>query len=200
MGRNRDLAKKLYFIERLDRNGLRQSRVDTIGERPQHHVGCQDSSREYESELHGADWTLPAARNKTKVDLVRPLSKAARAVLPKRRGKFVFSSDDGKTCFSGFSKGKTRLDRESGVKGWTPHDLRRTARTLMSRAGVNSDHAELCLGHVLTGVRGTYDRHAYHAEKAVAFDKLAGLVAQIAGPAAFRVNESNESRSGSKTL
>src|SRR6266566_8648819 len=27
------------------------------------------------SELAGADWTLPAARNKTKVDLVRPLSK-----------------------------------------------------------------------------------------------------------------------------
>jgi integrase len=132
-------------------------------------------------ELHGADWALPAARNKTKVDLVRPLSKAARVALPKRRGKYVFSTDNGKTSFSGFSKGKTQLDRESGVTDWTPHDLRRTARTLMSRAGVNSDHAELCLGHVIAGVRGTYDRHAYHAEKAAAFEKLADLVGEIVG-------------------
>lgn len=130
-------------------------------------------------EIHGADWTLPAARNKTKVDLVRPLSKAAQAVLPKRRGGFVFSTDNGKTSFSGYSKAKAKLDRESGVKGWTPHDLRRTARTLMSRAGMSSDHAELCLGHVLTGVRGTYDRHAYYQEKAQAFERLAEQIKAI---------------------
>jgi integrase len=133
------------------------------------------------TEIDGSDWTLPKERNKTKVDLLRPLSKAAKAVLPKRRGRYVFSSDGGKTCFSGYSKAKAKLDRESGVKEWTPHDLRRTARTLMSRAGVSSDHAEMCLGHVLTGVRGTYDRHAYHAEKAAAYEKLAALVASIVG-------------------
>ena len=38
-------------------------------------------------------------------------------------------------------------------------------QSLMSRAGVSSDIAELCLGHVITGVRGTYDRNGYHAEK-----------------------------------
>jgi integrase len=32
-------------------------------------------------ELDGRDWTLPAARNKTGVDLVRPLSRAAQAIL-----------------------------------------------------------------------------------------------------------------------
>src|SRR6516165_2378218 len=38
-------------------------------------------------EIDGGDWTLPATRNKTKVDLVRPLSRVARAILdalPKR--------------------------------------------------------------------------------------------------------------------
>jgi integrase len=133
------------------------------------------------SELHGADWTLPGSRNKTKVDLLRPISEAAQAAMLPRRGKYVFSTDGGKTPVSGYSKAKAKLDRESGVKDWTPHDLRRTARTLMSRAGINSDHAELCLGHVLSGVRGTYDRHAYHQEKAEAFDKLATLVASIVG-------------------
>ena len=51
----------------------------------------------------------------------------------------------------------------------------------MSRVGVRPDIAELCLGHALTGVRGTYDRHAYHNEKMEAFEKLAALVAEIVG-------------------
>ena len=31
----------------------------------------------------------------------------------------------------------------------------------MSRAGVPRDHAERVLGHVIPGVEGVYDRHAY---------------------------------------
>jgi integrase len=79
------------------------------------------------------------------------------------------------------TEARRRLDLDSGVTGWRLHDLRRTARSLMSRAGVPSDHAELCLGHVLTGVRATYDRHAYHAEKAEAFERLSALVMTIVG-------------------
>ena len=52
----------------------------------------------------------------------------------------------------------------------------------MSRAGVNADHAERALGHKLGGVRETYDRHAYHAEKRHAFEALAALVEQIVNP------------------
>ena len=50
---------------------------------------------------------------------------------------------------------------------------------MMSRAGVPSDHAERCLAHVIGGVRGVYDRHEYHAEKARAFEMLAGLIERI---------------------
>ena len=60
--------------------------------------------------------------------------------------------------------------------GWTLHDLRRTARSLMSRAGVDANVAERCLGHVIAGVRGTYDRHAYFDEKKRSFEALAALV------------------------
>ena len=52
----------------------------------------------------------------------------------------------------------------------------------MSRAGVPSDHAERCLGHVIGGVRGTYDRHAYREEMLLAYEKLATLVAGIVDP------------------
>jgi hypothetical protein len=49
----------------------------------------------------------------------------------------------------------------------------------MSRAGVPADHAERCLGHVIGGVRGVYDRHSFQGEMAAAYEKLAALVADI---------------------
>ena len=124
-------------------------------------------------ELSKGDWVLPPRRNKTKLALVRPLSSAAQAVLEvvPRTGRFVFGAGD--RPLGGFSKFKAAFDKVSGVNGWTLHDLRRTARSLMSRAGVRPDVAELCLGHVVGGVRGTYDRHQYHEEKSQAFEALA---------------------------
>jgi integrase len=137
-------------------------------------------------EIDGADWTLPASRNKTKLDLVRPLSAAAQAVLgsqPEIDGcPYVFTTD-GKHALSGFSKFKRDFDKACGVTGWTLHDLRRTARSLMSRAGVDADHAERCLGHVIAGVRGTYDKHEYYGEKEKAFEALATLIGRIVNPA-----------------
>jgi integrase len=62
------------------------------------------------------------------------------------------------------------------------HDLRRTARSLLSRAGVQSDVAERLLGHVIPGVKGVYDRHSYGEEKAQALEQLADLVSQIIDP------------------
>src|SRR6516165_2712820 len=77
------------------------------------------------AEIDGGDWTLPAARNKTKVDLVRPLSKAAQAIveeeLPgpqiagaKSKSDWVFTTD-GLSPISGFSKFKALFDKASGT-------------------------------------------------------------------------------------
>ena len=102
------------------------------------------------AELDGSDWTLPASRNKTKTDLLRPLSAAAIAELPEKMGGHVFSND-GKTKISAYSKFKKRFDEAvlaelrqqdptaAPLKNWVLHDLRRTARSLLSRAGVNAD-------------------------------------------------------------
>jgi integrase len=137
------------------------------------------------SEIEGEDWCLPAARNKTKQDLLRPLSKAARHVLDKLPRfdscAFAFTSD-GKRPLGGYSKFKAQFDQQCGVTGWTLHDLRRTGRTLMSRAGVNPDHAERCLGHVVGGVRGVYDRFEFRADKAHAFEALASQIERIINP------------------
>lgn len=141
------------------------------------------------NEIMGRDWTIPVLRNKTKVDHLVPLSESVVSLFgPKRKG-FVFSSDGGKRAFSGFSKSKRMLDRKiaeirkqekrPSMPPWVLHDLRRTARSLMSRAGVDSNVAERVLGHVIPGVRGVYDRHAYEKEKRDALGRLAMLIDHV---------------------
>jgi integrase len=155
------------------------------------------------SEIEGSDWTIPASRYKTKGDHVIPLPTAAVAILAKApkigRCDYVFTPD-GKQPLSGFGCRKEAFDRamlaqlrqlaeEAGddpasvqLQRWTIHDLRRSARTLMTRAGIQSDHAEACLGHVVKGVEGTYNRHSYRDEKQKAFAKLADLIDRIIDP------------------
>jgi len=65
---------------------------------------------------------------------------------------------------------------------WTIHDLRRTARSLMSRAGVRPDIAERVMGHAIAGIEGVYDRYAYRDEKADALARLAALIDGIVHP------------------
>jgi integrase len=114
---------------------------------------------------------------------VLPLSKAGQALLAElpMLGPFAFSSN-GRIPIGGLGKRKAKLDKLSGVTGWVIHDLRRTARSLMSRAGIDADIAERCLGHVIGGVRGVYDRYAYLDEKRIAFEKLAALIDRIVNP------------------
>jgi integrase len=138
------------------------------------------------SELVGADWIIPAWRYKTGVkgyEHVIPLSQAARHILdvmPRTDGiEWVFQRDRGLGPIRSFARHKARLDQLSGTAGWVIHDLRRTARSLMSRAGVAPDHAERALGHVNGGIRGTYDRHEYHDEKLHAFEALAAQIERI---------------------
>jgi integrase len=131
-------------------------------------------------ELQGSDWIIPASRMKAKVEHVVPLSAKGMSIihtLPKL-GPYVFTFD-GRGPVNNFSLDKRRLDEASGVSNWRVHDLRRTARSIMSRAGVDSDIAERCLAHTIGGIRGVYDRYAYHREKKEAFASLAVQLERI---------------------
>jgi integrase len=130
-------------------------------------------------------WTLPAARNKTNKELTRPLSAAALAVLearPRIAGCPYIFSPAGRRPLTAFSDRKKEFDIAAGVTGWRIHDLRRTSRSLLSRAGVSPDHAERCLGHSVGGVRGIYDRHRYLEEMRQAYEALAGLIERLLDP------------------
>ena len=157
-------------------------------------------------------WAIPGERYKTKRPNFVPLSKAALAVIgarPKHEDcDYVFPSR-AKTPYSGFGKSKAKLDKavfavmkkqaRKGAKvepmpNWTLHDLRRTAKTLMVRAGVRPDISERVLGHVIAGVEGTYDRHSYENEKRDALEKLAEMVERILNPLPSNVQSLDERR------
>jgi len=132
---------------------------------------------------------IPAERYKTGIPNAVPLTKEARQWIGDRKAGFMFSTTGGKKAFSGYSKAKRQLDvviaeqrkaaKLKPMPEWRLHDLRRTARSLMSRAGVSSDIAEMVLGHKLSGVRGVYDRHSYAAEKRNALEMLARQIEHI---------------------
>jgi integrase len=148
------------------------------------------------SELAGDTWTIPKTRYKTgykknSSDVILPLSKHALSILDKchkiEGPGYVFTST-GRHGLGAFDRVKDEINQriaaELGrpVPNWRFHDLRRTARSLMARAGVRPDHAERCLGHVLQGVEGIYDRHTYEDEKRQGFEALAALVRRIVDP------------------
>lgn len=107
------------------------------------------------------------------------LAKAVLDARPKvKDNPFVFASGS-KKAFNSFSDGKEDLQAKAPIDPWVIHDLRRTARSLMSRAGVQREIAERTLGHVISGVEGVYDRYSYADEKGAALAALAGLVERI---------------------
>lgn len=55
---------------------------------------------------------------------------------------------------------------------FTPHDLRSTARSHLSRLGVELLIAERCLNHSLGGLIAIYDQHDYLDERRIALEKL----------------------------
>jgi integrase len=129
------------------------------------------------------EWNIPRAEREKGTPPSLMLPKAALNIINAQpqleSNEYVFAGI-GDSYISGITKRKSLFDTKlNSVAPFTIHDLRRTAKSLMSRAGVLPHVSERVLGHVINGVEGIYDRHAYRDEKQHALAALAGLIGSI---------------------
>ena len=136
-------------------------------------------------------WAIPMEVYKGKRPQFVPLTREALSVVEEQTevdgSDLVFGANkDPRKQIKNWSDLKQDLNARiakandgNAIPHWTLHDIRRTARTLMSRAGVRPEIAERVLGHAIPGVEGVYDRHAYVDEKRQALEALAKLLERI---------------------
>jgi integrase len=142
-----------------------------------------------EIDLDSKRWSIPRGRTKNGLGIVLPLHplliEELRAVWPPhgmRAGpNWRLLGGINGSGLRGFSPIKRSIDEQSGIKEWRWHDLRRTARTGMTRLGVSHDHAEAALNHVSgrSALERTYDRHDFADEIVAALSRWQAYVAAL---------------------
>jgi integrase len=139
----------------------------------------------------GLIWTMPKEdRQKGNAGKVKLPALAVQIIntLPRIEGNpFVFASDRTNKAMVGIGKFQNRFAEACALPHWTLHDLRRSGRSLLARAGINREVAEQVMGHALRGIEGTYNRFDYLAEKSHALAALANLIEDILQPPPAKV-------------
>ena len=151
------------FVKLLMLTGMR---LKEVSEAPWDEINVEDKT-----------WYLPATRTKNSRAHTIQLSDQTLEVLseiPKVQDQKLIFSTNGTTPISGFSKTKKRIDRLSGVNGWTFHDLRRSFATHASeKLNVQPVIIDKILNHVSGSVRGVaavYQRGQYLEQRRKALE------------------------------
>ncbi|TOY81915.1 alpha/beta hydrolase [Burkholderia pseudomallei] len=147
---------------------------------------CAMEGAEITEERDGLWWTIPKVKTKSAghekaTDLRVPLVGRADAIVrrrlerygkgwlfPAERGGHMQQKVFGQAVHCHMPYSVTRPEQERPrlpVTHWAPHDLRRTARTILAALGCPYEIGEAILGHMLPGVGGIYNRHSYDAER-----------------------------------
>jgi integrase len=147
-------------------------------------------------DLDRALWTLPKPKTKARRSHDVPLSSHAVAVLKElprfTKGDYVFTTTSGEKPVNGFSKVKVRIDSQTTkpIEDWVMHDLRRTAATLMAKAGVQPHVLTKILNHsapaskLASPILKIYNRYEYLEEKRQALEAWGQYVGSLEKPAA----------------
>ena len=155
----------------------------------------------HRDQIKGRWWTIPsevAGKNEREHRVY--LTDTALELIGNGKG-YIFPSESGKrghvsgnTLSQAINRGyltdevvkvvgnrkiKARKEPYFGMKPWSPHDLRRTARTNMARVGVSDEVGEEVVNHIKPGVVGVYNKYRYDNEKKEALLKWEGLLLEI---------------------
>jgi integrase len=138
-----------------------------------------------EFDLEARRWTLPGSRTKNRRAHVVHVSPPALAELKelqeKATGDLIFSTTEGRTSVSGFSKLKRRIDELSGVQEWRLHDMRTAFASALCEAGESESVVDRILNHSAVGsapsaVARVYNRAENLPQRAAALDRWASMV------------------------
>jgi integrase len=140
-----------------------------------------------EIDLDTKIWTIPVEKSKNRLPHRVPLTDLALKLLeeirsisradqedPDDRSPWLFPSPRAKGqqhILETAIDRAVRNNREAfGIPYWVPHDLRRTAASMMTSIGVSRLTVSKILNHVERGVTASYDRHSYDNEKRKALE------------------------------
>ena len=151
---------------------------------------CQLRKSHLTDEADGLWWTIPKnlmkgrnveAAYDLRVPLVGRAEKIVRRLCEAQPGDLLFPSigRDGaiKPQTQAYMQSKvhylqpysnSRMDHKRArltVTHWSPHDLRRTGRTLLASLQCPHEIGEAIIGHVLAGVAGDYNLYRYDRER-----------------------------------
>lgn len=132
-----------------------------------------------ELDLEAGWWTVPAARAKNGLAHRVPLNSLAKRLIEaqrpakktKRSARYVFPAQRGDRPIevNSLAQAVRRADGFGAAK-WTPHDLRRTAATMIASAGAGRVVVGKILNHAESSITAVYDRSGYDREKKSALD------------------------------
>ena len=134
-------------------------------------------------------WTIPADASKNSLPHRVPLTKLtcelleqAKAIAP--NSEYVFPSPTKDTHINpdAINRAINRNRLEIGIDHFTPHDLRRTAASQMTSAGISRLTVSKVLNHAENGITAVYDRHSYDQEKLQALERWAATFERIIEP------------------
>lgn len=163
-------------------------------------------------EVRGEDavlwWTIPKEQTKNAryadaVDLRVPLWGRARQVVERRlasvgQSGYLFEDSRGKPytqhAFSTYvydlqpyspkAKRRDNPALQLPVTDWTPHNLRRTGRTMLAALGCPAEIAEAIVGHMPEEIEATYNVHTYDQERLVWLRRLSDHLESLASSGA----------------
>ncbi len=130
-----------------------------------------------ELDLKKGWWDIPPERTKNGIRHRVPLNNLAKKILKEirknsKKSGFLFPSTrrDGPIDSRATTKALRKIQKDIGLEHFTPHDLRRTAATMMTALGFQRLIVSKILNHSESGTTKIYDRYTYDDEKKKALE------------------------------